>query len=277
MKSNNIVVYTAIFDGYDVLIDPDVVEQDVDYVCFTDDPRLKSDVWDIKVVRTDLNAALTNRKMKILPHKYLFDYEISIYIDGNIQIREPIKPLVIKYLSSSEFVAFSHPNRDNILDEAKACIDQNKAKKQEIEDQIELYQAAGFPDNLGLSENRILFRRHNQINVQNAMILWWHEVCEKAPRDQLSLMYVLWKYNDIKYNILENPVSDVSQFTIHPHSPTGVKKYLWPYWLNVRAKKDSNPAFAIIFYIGISLSILTNQGIREYLFTVYSFLQKRAD
>ena len=39
------IVYTAIMGEYDNLLDPAVINQDVDYVCFTNNKRLKSDIW----------------------------------------------------------------------------------------------------------------------------------------------------------------------------------------------------------------------------------------
>ena len=42
-----LVVYTAIFGGRDNLQEPTAVEPGIEYVCFTDNPRLKSATWRI--------------------------------------------------------------------------------------------------------------------------------------------------------------------------------------------------------------------------------------
>src|SRR5207253_2582285 len=44
LRKQTVVVYTAIFGGYDELHDPCEQLPGVDYVCFTDNPRLKSNV-----------------------------------------------------------------------------------------------------------------------------------------------------------------------------------------------------------------------------------------
>ena len=50
-----------------------------------------------------------------------------------------------------------------------------------------------MPQNYGLSENSILIRRHNKIEVKNIMNRWWKEIISHSHRDQLSLPYVCWK------------------------------------------------------------------------------------
>ena len=42
------VVYTAITGYYDGLITPEYINKDWDYICFTDNPDLTSDFWQIR-------------------------------------------------------------------------------------------------------------------------------------------------------------------------------------------------------------------------------------
>jgi hypothetical protein len=55
-----------------------------------------------------------------------------------------------------------------------------------------------MPENYGLSENSIIIRRHNKLEVQNIMNKWWKEIVSHSHRDQLSLSYVCWK-NKFKF------------------------------------------------------------------------------
>ena len=56
-----IVVYTAITGSYDDIITPQVVENDFDYICFTDNPDLKSEFWDIRYMEElDLDGFLNH-------------------------------------------------------------------------------------------------------------------------------------------------------------------------------------------------------------------------
>ena len=43
------VLYTFIFGDYDDLKTPSVSTEGGDYVCFTDNPRLRSEFWDVRL------------------------------------------------------------------------------------------------------------------------------------------------------------------------------------------------------------------------------------
>ena len=107
-----VAVYTAIFGGYDNLESPKVVDPNVDYICFTDSD-LKSDVWNIKKVPAIYNdSTRCARKYKLLPHRYLSDYDISIWVDGNIVIHGNIDKFLSNIISGkiysySSLVLFS--------------------------------------------------------------------------------------------------------------------------------------------------------------------------
>lgn len=269
--SSNIVVYTAIFGDYDVLIDPEVVEPGVDYVCFTDDEKLSSDVWQIRNVRPMTDPALSNRRIKILAHEYLEEYELSVYIDGNIQILERIKPLVEDYLSTTDFALYKHPERSGIFEEAEACIEKNKAEQGPVREQLSYYRDVGFPDDRDLSENRILFRRHQNPEIKDLMWSWWREVSERVSRDQLSLMFVLWM-NDVEYNLIPHSVRDTPQFAIYPHRPDGYLGLFWSYWMSVRTDPDPNLLKKIMSQFGEALLVLKDDEFLEILLRCTSLL-----
>ena len=44
-KEPKIVVYTCITGGYDNILEPSIITEGVDYVCFTDNPKMKSKTW----------------------------------------------------------------------------------------------------------------------------------------------------------------------------------------------------------------------------------------
>src|SRR5262245_7521387 len=84
-------VYTFIFGDYDDLRSPTVRTPSWDYICFTDDPTLHSDVWDVRLSpRTQSDRQLENKKYatkhKILFHRYLPGYDLSLSIDANLQL-----------------------------------------------------------------------------------------------------------------------------------------------------------------------------------------------
>ena len=216
MKKNKFVVYTALFGKYDDLLEP-VPSENCDYICFTDDPLLQSDLWEIRVLPCSLSDKMMNRLCKIKPHVYLKDYTASIYLDSNIKIlKDPIE-LFNKYLDSSSFLAINHVERNCIYSEALSYIANSGTDYLLTMDQMFSYAKEEYPTNNTLTENRILFRSHNDKQVISLMEMWWKELNTWAQRDQLSLCYVAWKLKFKIGFISENPRFKNDYFKWYPH------------------------------------------------------------
>ncbi|WP_321345695.1 glycosyltransferase domain-containing protein [uncultured Draconibacterium sp.] len=203
--NNKLAVYTALFGNYDDLIEPKEKYQGCDFICFTDQKQLTSEIWDIRLIdKCDLPPNMMNRKYKILPHMFLSEYEWSLYIDTNIAILDnPIK-LAKQYLTKYDFIVPKHFARDCIYEEAKECLIVGKTKYNETRSQISKYKNEGFPANFGLGENNILLRKHKSKNIITLMNNWWNEVNTQTKRDQLSLAYVLWKNEETFHYMTES-------------------------------------------------------------------------
>jgi len=220
-KKSRLVVYTAMFGDYDKLIDPPEKYEGCDFICFTDQKYLKSNIWSIRLIENDkLTPNMMNRKYKIMPHIIFPEYDESLYIDANIAILKNPKDLSDKYLTLNDFVVPKHPVRDCIYDEAVECIILMKDKTKKLRNQIQRYKESGFPVKFGLSENGILLRRHLDRKVVALMIAWWNELQKESQRDQLSLPYVIWKSHSKFYFMDESPriVKDYFAFTQHKQS-----------------------------------------------------------
>jgi len=200
---NKFVVYTALFGDYDDLIDPKEKYDGCDFICFTDQENLKSDIWEIRIVTDiDLPLNMMNRKYKILPHLFLSEYEQSLYIDTNIGIIGNPLDLANKYLEKYDFAVPKHFARDCIYEEAKECIILGKTKLKDTNKQIQKYRKENFPMNFGMGENNIIFRKHNNLIIIKIMNEWWSELHSETKRDQLSLAYILWK-NKLIFNFMD--------------------------------------------------------------------------
>lgn len=203
-KKNNVqempmkkrVVYTAIFGGYDKLLEPKYADPNIDYICFTDDKNITSSVWRIIYINEegfDGNNARLNRKYKFLPHVYFPEYEESLYVDGNIEITTKNLSYAFEYaLSNSDISIPKHADRDCIYEEAYACIRIKKGDPNKIEEQMLFYQSQGYPEKNGLYENNVIFRKHKNTLVKKVMNQWYEAITIHSGRDQLSLCYLLW-------------------------------------------------------------------------------------
>ena len=208
------ILYTTIFGEYDDVTKPQL-PNDWDWKCFSEENSvpLYSD--------NTRNA----KKFKVLPHRYLQDYEYSIFIDGNMYVVGNIDELIEKYLSDSNIAFFDHRNnimdpRDCIYDEYNAIMNlgkndpnQNyKDNPQVMYDQVKRYQDEGYPSHNGLITGMVILRRHNEKDCIRVMEDWWTEIKYGSKRDQLSFNYVAWK-NETKFNYMDGDSRNNQYFT----------------------------------------------------------------
>jgi hypothetical protein len=224
---NELVVYTALFGDYDRLIDPAEDFDNCHFICFTDQENLKSDIWEIRLVSSEIDTVRMNRLYKIKPHLFLSEYEKSVYVDANIFIKSNPFYLLDTYLKFSNIAAPAHPLRNCIYDEGIACIDNKKAPQLEVDRQLAIYKMKGFPKNYGLCEMNIIYRNHNESSIINLMNEWWIEFENGAKRDQLSFFYCCWKNNITCLKMLENARNKNEFFIAVPHRNDSLIKRIY--------------------------------------------------
>jgi len=192
-----LAVYTAIADGYDTLKAPRIKIPGVDYYCFTEPCSIVAEAWSRRDLapEIDQSAATRNRYAKMLPHLLLPDYDASIYVDGNIEVLGNVMELARRALAFGNVALYDHPVRIDPYSEAIECARIGFDWNRRIRVQMDRYRRAGMPRNVGLLEANIIIRAHNTERVIRAMESWWREWQDGVKRDQLSLMYVLWKEN----------------------------------------------------------------------------------
>lgn len=187
MESYN-VIYTVISGDKDELCD-DINTQGAKAVCFTDNPKLKSKVWEIRLIPNLFkDIRRDSRVVKMLPHIYFPNAEYSLYLDGNIISKIPIKRLISEWLKETDIAMFRHNTRNCLFDEAAECILLGLDNKQVIESHIARY--TGFKRNKGLYQGGVILRRHTD-KIKRFNEMWWAEYCTGCKRDQISMPYVI--------------------------------------------------------------------------------------
>ena len=202
-----IVCYTCIVGAYDSLKLPLMMSNNIDYVCFTDQRFQIVGPWQLRNIPSDLQFLSNVKKqriVKICPHRFLKNYDISIWIDGSISIIGDLNTFISQYdLKKNPFYVRIHPFRNCIYDEADVCMKMHKDVSYVIEKQINRYKEEGYPAHIGMVETGILLRRHNDIKCQMIDNMWATELLNFSHRDQLSFNYVCWK-NHFLPGILRN-------------------------------------------------------------------------
>ncbi|WP_379023355.1 glycosyltransferase family protein [Parapedobacter deserti] len=199
-------VYTAIFGDYEGLL-PQKEIAGWDLICFTDNPALKAKPWKIILIDPPVpgDQVRSSRYIKINPHLFLKDYDVSIFIDGNFLVIGNIDKLVGTMLSDAVIACFDH--NQNTLD-ARDCVylehasikrmaeerGINKDDPQVMEKQMAYLRTQHYPEHNGLVYSGVLLRKHHDKRLIKAMEDWWYMVKNYSKRDQLSFDYVMWKH-----------------------------------------------------------------------------------
>ena len=191
--NEKIAIYTVITNNYDYLKQPEIIESGFDYICFTDTEIKYPGVWQIrKIDYFNSDPTRVARFIKTHPHIYLPDYDKSLWIDGNLSIRNTLYNLAFEYLELAPFYAFIHPDRECVYDEGVKLIERGGLdNKTIILNHMARLREAGYPEKNGLTDTSVLFRRHHESKALNEA--WWREMMTGSKCDQLSLNYVAWK------------------------------------------------------------------------------------
>lgn len=233
--NKKIVVYTALFGAYDSqLLEVDYDREKFDFVCFTNQKRLKSKTWEIRYVY-EMPVPDDNPRSayyyKTNPHNVWGNkYEISVWIDSscNRLDTEKLYKMVKRFDKSnkSNLLIEKHPGRNCVYKELEANIHFKKDDESAMRAHVDAYRKEGMPANFGMVETGFTIRKHNATDVIEFQDMLWNEMMTKTRRDQLSWTYCAWKLN-FKYETFTfKEKTDVLWFQDHPHRPNHIEKVL---------------------------------------------------
>lgn len=201
------VIYTCITGGKDELND-NINVKGAKAVCFTDDPNLKSSVWEIRQIQSlykDIRR--DSRTVKMLPHIFFPEATHSLYLDGNIISKVPIHRLIDEWLQDADIALFAHRTRNCLFEEADECVRLELDDKHVIEGQKLRY--TGFPKGKGLYQCGVILRKHTK-QIKRLNESWFAQYMTGCKRDQIPFPYVL-EQEGVTINAID------SHAWIHPY------------------------------------------------------------
>ena len=213
-----VVVYTAVIGNIDRLWSVLPGSNNVRHVAFVDSRKREVGLWGGKpshimkntvtakaartweqiIVKPKWDARRTARHYKAVPHRYLPDADVWIWVDGNVRARK--NPVVFVKRHRSQLVTFKHWDRKCLYVEADFCAKIRKDSTKILQRQRNRYRKAGMPDNWGLAATRVVIRRNNKV-IRDLNEAWWYEIENYSLRDQVSLPFVCWKAG-IRWDVL---------------------------------------------------------------------------
>ncbi len=197
----NKVCYTGLFSDYEELKTPSIIPDGWTFYCFTDQP-ITSDVW--KIIPTEVEEGLTPqrmaRKIKLLPHIYLPEYEYTFWLDASFQINVDLNTFWNKYFKGS-FCCPSHPLRTCVYQEIRNCIVCGRGDETELRKQGDHYKKIKVPEFNGIITSGVLMRQRT-IGCVHLCNDWWEELCKHSARDQVAFANVSrrWHFHTFKWD-----------------------------------------------------------------------------
>ncbi len=227
-------VYTAITGNYETLVEelpPN--ENNILFICLTDNPHLRSDCWEIRYIPGFFpNDPMRNQRvLKIEPHKYLSDFDCSLYIDNSVKLTKDPSVMFDEIFKGKNACFFLHSYRSTVYEEFIAVMRAGLDGINRVKEQLMHYKNSNYYDTLFERPywGGMIFRSHNDDRVKHFSEIWKAHVLRYARRDQLSLNYTL-RMSGLEPFVIE---SDIRNSDLH----------LWPRLDAKRVKKEKAPLF----------------------------------
>lgn len=194
---NKFVIYTAVIGNYDEILQPQVIDDRFDYVLFSNEIEEKQiGVWQVRPI-TYVNDIQTKiaRYVKTHPEELLPEYDISVWMDANIQIASSDFYLRVCELSDNKTIlsTVKHPKLTCIYQEMLVMVYGRYEKESVVVDWGHFLRKENYPRDNGIVETGVLFRNHSVPAIKDFDEQWWWCIDNYSRRDQLSFNYVLWK------------------------------------------------------------------------------------
>ena len=192
--NTRVVVYTSAF-GSDAKLREAKIFPGVDYVCFTDQPHLKSQMkiqtW--KINRWPRSQGRWSKAFKILPHRYFKKYSYSLWIDPTHRLVVHPFYLIDRFLTDSDIALFKDKKKRLVADELERRIQKGTKSEEAMKTWIKPFESR----DQALSSSTVILRKHDSPPLQKSMADWWVELYGHGKSEQLCLDYAL-KKQDIR-------------------------------------------------------------------------------
>lgn len=193
MKTNLI---TAIYGAHDDLKPLPLGHGFDEAICYTDNPKLRSDTWQIVLQPfPDMSPRLASKMPKFTPWKFS-TADLWVWLDGSFTITNTgFKDFCLSSLGEHELVVWDHPDRHmrpDVYAEANFSRHMEKYQNQNLDQQVAHYASRGLPAGSGLYAcGTIVWRDTEACRVFGEA--WMSENLRWTIQDQLSFPYLAWK------------------------------------------------------------------------------------
>lgn len=197
-KTTRGVIYTTTVLSPVEITQPEYIDLNCDYICFTMDPEkwgTKEGVWEYRKLEV---AGIENEKMLqnyciLKPYQLLSEYDYSIWVNPAYKITGDLELLLSSYARDASLLAFPCYVGDDVyelLETGLSTDDENiRMRKKKLQ-----YEKEGYPKHYGIISENIIFRNHNDEKMRQVMETWWQEATECDRMWSFGFNYAAWKH-----------------------------------------------------------------------------------
>ena len=195
-----LVIYTVLTGGKEPLGNPllwlpagSTTDLELRFVCFTDQQGLSSPVWEIRPLgEQPLPGERLSRRPKALPHEYLPDWDLSLYVDNVIIFKRLPQSSDLATAQPYLFKLFRHEVRSHLEEEAATIAQVAYDAMERVCAQLDFYEKFGPIAEIGpMSTCPVIFRQHNHPAVVRFGVTWWEQILHFSKRDQMSFDFAV--------------------------------------------------------------------------------------
>lgn len=200
-------VYTCIMGQYESLNEQIVAnDRGVKFICFTNNANLRSDTWNIVHIEGLIEGdnSSSQRFIKILPEKFIPDYQYSLYIDNSVILNEIPFDIVSRFIESGLPIGLAHHSfRTTVLDEFLAVSLLQYDIQARLLEQFRHY-AKSYKNELfsKVFWGGMILRNHKHPSLLKFEEKWFGHLLRFSNRDQISLAVLIEK-DYIEYYIID--------------------------------------------------------------------------
>lgn len=193
IEYKKVVVYSCLIGDYDN-VTSFKRQKGYDYILFTDQKIVNTN-WTVlpiprEVERMKLSNIKKQRYIKIHPHKFFKNYDLSIYIDANYIIKGDLDDFLINTLNPIDIIYITHLQFGKGIHEAiKNAISRKLDKFSILNETLTRYNDYKILNKPGIVNAGLIIRKHHKEDCIKLMDKWWEEIEKYSHVDNIAFNY----------------------------------------------------------------------------------------